>query len=221
MPLPIRRLLHLVLPLSFAIAPAGVMAEDLAVKITPTLDGVTVEHEGVPVRIQRNQDQANTIAPVFEKTSRPCPPFCIQPAHMPDGVETIGEVEMLGYLERVAQGDDSILIIDSRGPDWLQRGTIPGSVNIHYKQLSLRSADEADIAEILEQQFDVERTEAFWNFRFAKTLVLFCNGPWCGQSPTNIRSLLRIGYPPSKIKWYRGGMQAWETLGLTTVTPGQ
>ena len=62
-----------------------------------------------------------------------------------------------------------------------------------------------------------QRTAEFWKFSRAKTLVFFCNGPWCGQSPTNIRSLLRIGYPPSKLKWYRGGMQDWEILGLTTV----
>lgn len=194
-------------------------ASDVAVKITPELDGVTIRHQGEPLRIQRNQDQDNTIHPAFQRTSRPCPPFCIQPMHMPDGVETIGEVEMLGYLKRAAEGDDSILIIDSRGPNWLQRGTIPGSVNIHYRRLHLRTAEESDIAKILKEQFDVERTEEFWNYRDAKTLVLFCNGPWCGQSPTNIRALLRIGYPPSKLKWYRGGMQAWEILGLTTVVP--
>lgn len=217
MPPPACRRLILLL----ALLSGAAHAEDLAVNITPTLGGVTVPHAGQDVRVQRNQDQTNTIAPAFQRTSRQCPPFCIQPARMPDGVETIGEVEMLGYLERVAAGDDSVLIIDSRGPKWLQRGTIPGSVNIHFKRLSLKSADEAGIAEILEHQFDVERTDEFWNYRFAKTLVLFCNGPWCGQSPTNIRSLLRIGYPPSRIKWYRGGMQAWETLGLTTVTPEQ
>jgi len=31
--------------------------------------------------------------------------------------------------------------------------------------------------------------------------------------------LLKFGYPPEKIKWYRGGMQAWETVGLTTIKP--
>ena len=171
------------------------------------------------MHIQRNQDQTNTIKERFQRTARRCPPFCIQPMHMPDGVETIGELEMLDYLRRSADGDKSILIIDSRGPSWLEHGTIPGSVNIHYKRLSRRAAAESDIAEIVANQFGAERSEEFWNFRFAKTLVMFCNGPWCGQSPTNIRALLRIGYPPSKIKWYRGGMQAWETLGLTTVTP--
>jgi rhodanese-related sulfurtransferase len=194
-----------------------VAAGDVAVKLTPQLDGVVIQHHGEPLRIQRNQDQTNTINPNFQRTSRPCPPFCIQPMHMPEGVETIGEVEMFGYLKRIADGDDSVLIIDSRGPGWLERGTIPGAVNIHYKRLSLRTAEEADIADILQHQFGAERTEQFWNYRWAKTLVLFCNGAWCGQSPTNIRALLRIGYPPSKIKWYRGGMQAWEILGLTTV----
>ena len=57
------------------------------------------------------------------------------------------------------------------------------------------------------------------NYTNAKTLVMFCNGIWCGQSPNNILNLLKFGYPAHKIKWYRGGMQDWEILGLTTV-PG-
>ena len=203
------------------LAGARANADEIAVKITPSLEAVTTRHAGEPVTIQRDQDQANTIAPAFQKTSRRCPPFCIQPMRMPGGVETIGEIEMLDYLQRVANGDDSVLVIDSRGPDWLERGTIPGSVNIHYKRLSLRATDELSIAQILEDKFDAERLDELWNFRHAKTLVLYCNGPWCGQSPTNIRALLRFGYPPNKIKWYRGGMQAWEILGLTTVKPGE
>jgi rhodanese-related sulfurtransferase len=209
--------------LSVLIAAAGMQqsatASDLAVKITPQLDGISVMHDGRAVQIQRDQDTDNEISPAFQRTSRRCPPFCIQPMQMPEGVETVGEIEMLDYLQRAAEGDRDILIIDSRGEDWLQRGTIPGSINIHYKQLSRRSSEEADIARVLERQFGAERGAQLWDFRSARTLVLFCNGPWCGQSPTNIRALLRLGYPPSKIKWYRGGMQAWETLGLTTAVP--
>ncbi len=202
------------------IAVAGrAIAADMAVKITPELDGITISHREQPLVIERHQDQTHQINPRFQRIARKCPPFCIQPMQMPQGVETIAELEMLGYLQRAAAGDDSILIIDSRGRDWLKRGTIPGSVNIHYKRLSLRSSQETDIAAILTEQFGAQRTEEFWDFRDAKTLVLFCNGAWCGQSPTNIRSLLRIGYPSSKLKWYRGGMQGWEILGLTTVVP--
>ena len=195
-------------------------ASDIAVKITPDLDGITLAHRGQPLRIQRDQDQAHTISPGFQRTSRKCPPFCLQPMHLPNGVETIGEIEMLDFLRRRAEGDDSILIIDSRGPNWVSQGTIPGALNLHYKRLSLRSANESEIADILERQFGASRTDKLWDFRNAKTLVMFCNGAWCGQSPANIGSLMRMGYPPSKLKWYRGGMQAWEVLGLTTVTNG-
>ena len=190
-------------------------------KITPELESIDAKHAGENVQIRRDQDQTNQIHPAFQRTSRTCPPFCVQPVRMPESVETIGEIEMLDYLQRASKGDKSILIIDSRGPKWLQRGTIPGSVNIHYKQLSLKSSPEFAVADVLVNRFDAERTEEFWNFRFAKTLVLFCNGAWCGQSPTNIRALLRLGYPPSKIKWYRGGMQSWEAAGLTTVVPDE
>ena len=189
------------------------------VKITPDLAEITVQHSGEPVTVRRNQDTSNEIDPSFQLTSRRCPPFCIQPFQVAEGVETIDELQMLEYLKRISEGDDSILVIDSRGSRWLEHGTIPGSINIHYKKLSLRSATESDIAAILEHQFGVERNGELWNYRWAKTLVLFCNGMWCGQAPTNIRSLLRFGYPASKLKWYRGGVQDWETLGLTSIKP--
>ena len=46
-------------------------------------------------------------------------------------------------------------------------------------------------------------------------VALFCNGPWCGQSPTAIRRMIDAGYPADKIAYYRGGMQVWRLLGLT------
>ena len=58
-----------------------------------------------------------------------------------------------------------------------------------------------------------------WDFTDAKELVLWCNGPSCGQSPRAIRGLLDVGYPGEKIKYYRGGMQMWQLWGLTTVVP--
>jgi rhodanese-related sulfurtransferase len=56
-----------------------------------------------------------------------------------------------------------------------------------------------------------------WECAKAKKVLLFCNGPWCGQSPMAIKAMLREGYPADKILYYRGGMQAWHTLGLTVV----
>ncbi len=188
------------------------------VRITAELKRVEVRHAGRNVVIERRQDPASKINPDYARTARPCPPFCIQPVVLAPGVETIGELEMLDYLQRVAQGDDTVLVIDSRTPDWVEKGTIPGSINISWQQLNPEAgADPMEIADILERRFGALSQEGLWDYSAAKTLVMFCNGPWCGQSPTNIRTLLKFGYPAHKIKWYRGGMQDWESLGLTTV----
>ena len=192
------------------------------VNITREIESVTVRHGEAEVNIMRNQNQKNTINPAFAKTSRKCPPFCIQPATLAPGVETIAEVEMLDYLKRMSEGDDNIVVIDSRTPAWVAKGTIPGAVNIPWTSLNpAKGADPISIGEILEGRFNARNLEGLWDFREARTLVMFCNGMWCGQSPNNIKNLLGFGYPADKIKWYRGGMQNWETLGLTTVKPAQ
>ena len=190
----------------------------LEVAITAQIDSVEVRHAGEKVTIVRDQDLHNTIDPRYAKTSRTCPPFCIQPAKLSHGVETIAELELLEYLKLASEDDANVLVIDSRTQDWLKYGTIPGSVNIPWTELQQSAgADPFTITDILQQQFGVRISETLWDFSAAKVLVLFCNGMWCGQSPANIKSLLRIGYPPHKLKWYRGGMQAWQSLGLTVV----
>ena len=195
-------------------------AQDLEVNITPDMDRIEVTHEGEKVEIMRNQDTENTITQSFSKTSRPCPPFCIQPMILAPGVETIGEVEMLNYLTQKEFAADSVVVIDSRTPDWYERGTIPGAINLPWTDLNpAKGADPISIAEIMQEVFSVQESEGLFDFSNAKTAVMFCNGMWCGQSPNNIKNLLKFGYPAHKIKWYRGGMQDWEILGLTTVKP--
>jgi len=192
------------------------------VGITKGMMDVSVKHDGKDTKISRNQDNKNTVNPAFAKTSRPCPPFCIQPAVLAPGVETIAEVEMLGYISKMSAGDDTILVVDSRTPDWVKKGTIPGAVNLPWTKLNpAKGADPVSILEIMEDKFGVTESEGLLNFSKAKTLVMFCNGMWCGQSPNNIKNLLKFGYPAHKIKWYRGGMQDWEILGLTTVPGGK
>ena len=191
------------------------MAEPVG--ITPSLSSVEVIHNGKPVTIERNQDNKNTIAADYALTSRPCPPFCIRPIKLAPGVETIGELEMLDYLVAAGKPDSDILVIDSRTPDWVAKGTIPGSVNIPWTLLKEDTSNPITIAGILQDRFGALDEDQLWNFSNVKTLVLFCNGMWCGQSPRNISTLLKYGYPADKIKWYRGGMQNWQALGLTTV----
>jgi len=202
---------------------AAVSAEN---RITPDLDSVEVIHNGQKVVIMRGHDSSATLPEEFLKTDRGCPPFCLQPAVAAEGVTTVGELEVLDFLERSAGGDTSILVVDSRTPEWVMRGTIPGSVNIPWTLLGQDSmtgifadSGESEIDGIFEEQFGAEKQEKGWDFSNAKTLVLFCNGIWCGQSSHNIATLIELGYPAEKLNWYRGGMQDWTVAGLTTVKP--
>lgn len=208
-----------VLALALTTAAPTQAADDPKVKITPDMASVEIIHDGQKTTISRNQDEKNAVKADFAKTSRACPPFCIQPGTLAPGVETIGELEVLEYLKMIAGGDNSIMVVDSRTPDWVAKGTIPGSVNIPWDQLNAAKSDPFTIADILEKRLGARNQEGLWDFSSAKTLVMFCNGMWCGQSPTNIKTLLKYGYPADKLKWYRGGMQDWEILGLTTVIP--
>jgi rhodanese-related sulfurtransferase len=204
------------------------------VGITPSLMSVTVNHNGKPVEIKRNQDNNAKVIPAFASTSRPCPPFCIQPISLAPGLETLGEVEIIDYLKKQSDGDSSIVVIDSRTPDWVAKGTIPGSVNIPWTSLTTaKGATTEGITKIMTNDFGVKLskgadafavdeaiaagdTSKVFDYSNAKTLVMFCNGMWCGQSPASIATLLKFGYPAEKMKWYRGGMQDWAILGLTT-----
>lgn len=191
---------------------------DQPVGITAQQPWVDVLHEGHPVRIQRDQDNFGQIDPDYAMTSRPCPPYCIQPMQLAPGVETFGELELLETIKRITLGADNLLVIDSRDQDWLIRsGIIPGAIHLPWQKLHPAHTDSEAIADILTLLFGASRTGLLWNFENARTLLFYCNGPWCGQSPTNIRQLLALGYPPHKLKWYRGGMQEWKSLGLTTV----
>ncbi len=194
-----------------------VLAEELSepkkVMISPGVYSVEVMHNGEKISIKRNQNRKNIISQYYQPTHRgkiqPIAPF------NPHAVETIGALEVLDYLKQKAEGKESITVIDSRTKVWVKRGTIPGTVNIPFT--AFNEIDHA--VEIMEEEFDVLNVGSALDFTNAKTLVMYCNGIWCGQSPTAIKKLLSFGYPAAKIKYFRGGMQNWESLGLTIVKP--
>ncbi|MGA9573207.1 MAG: rhodanese-like domain-containing protein [Lysobacterales bacterium] len=210
-----KRILTISLFVTFIFSVSVCMAEPVG--ITPELSSIEVIHNGKAVKIERIQDNENTIEADYALTSRPCPPFCIRPIKLAPGVETIGELELIDYLVAASKPGSNILVIDSRTPDWVAKGTIPGSVNIPWTLLKEDTSNPITIGGILTNRFGAIEEDVFWDFSNVKTLVLYCNGMWCGQSPRNIQTLLKYGYPADKIKWYRGGMQNWHALGLTTV----
>ena len=223
----------------FALLGTQVMASDLEVQIAADKPYTTVQHGNELVKVQRIQDTSHLIDGSFAKTSRPCPPFCVNPMIIADGVATVAELEVIRFMETVLQRGDGILV-DSRTPSWHNKGTIPGSTNIPFNVFE-KSANDRELVEVLrrlggKQRHDVgvvtrslekaglfdgdEKTDT-WDFSDAKQLLLWCNGPWCGQSPRAIRALISLGYPPNNLYYYRGGMQMWQSLGLTTVLPSE
>jgi rhodanese-related sulfurtransferase len=216
-------------------------ATALDVKLTDYLAYLEVDHNGEQVRIQRIQDTGNVLNDGFAKTSRKCPPFCIQPMKVAPGVATVGEAEIFRFMEReLSEGNG--MIVDARTPSWYKKGTIPGSVNIPFTEF-VGESDAPETIKTLERVGGVQRgevgwlTRSFeklmsalglfgadqktdtWDFSDAKEVVFWCNGPWCGQSPRAINGLLSHGFPPEKVYYYRGGMQMWKVLGLTVVIP--
>ncbi len=110
----------------------------------------------------------------------------IQPMQLAEGVRTVGELEV---IEHLSQG---LPAVDSRDHGSFANATIPGATNLPFTEATARS-DELDRA---------------------RPTVFFCNGPQCGQSPRAIRGLLEAGYPPEALRYYRGGLHDWITLGL-------
>jgi rhodanese-related sulfurtransferase len=184
---------------------------DIKVGITASMPSVQVNHRGSPVEVKRIQDTNNRLVDDFSKTSRPCPPFCIHPMEAAPGVATVGELDVLDFVNNeVSQGAG--LLIDARMPKFYNSETIPGSVNIPFV-LFTSSANE--ILPLL----GVENKNNSWDFNNANELLLWCNGPWCDQSPRAINALVQAGYPAAKLRYYRGGMQLWKIFGLTTIQP--
>ncbi len=180
------------------------------VNLSPHIGVLEITTPTGTIIIRRKPDPLQTIPPPFDKTSRPCPPFCIQPISAGQGVQTIGELELFEYLQKGAKQND-ILIIDSRLAEWYLRETIPLAINIP-EELLMNGYDN-----IVQTDLGATKTEKGWDYTNARTLVIFCNGYWNPDSYQTIQFLLSKDYPAEKIKWYRGGMQAWLSLGLTTV----
>lgn len=174
------------------------------VGITAEMPSLTIQTGAGPVEIMRNQDTEARVADRWTKTSRPCPAFCIQPLVPAEGVKPVAELEVLEALRT-----GSHLLIDGRVRNQFEAGTIPGAVSVPY-------TEAADRLDELGCELDFE---GFLCDGVETQVILFCNGPWCGQSPTAARRMIAAGFPAENISYYRGGMQGWNNLGLTVV-PG-
>ena len=110
----------------------------------------------------------------------------IQPLRLPGGVETVGELEVLDHAR--AGG----ALVDTREPEYVLHGTLPGAVAIRHE-------------DILDGLADLDPDGP---------VVLFCNGPQCTATPQAVAELLEAGWDPACLRYYRGGIHDWVTLGL-------
>jgi rhodanese-related sulfurtransferase len=219
----------LLLPL-MAVAAEATDEKALDVKLSSDRPFTHVIHDGRSIKVQRIQDPDYQLEGYYAKTARKCPPFCLQPMQVDPGVATIGEIELFDFMEGKLR-DKAGLLIDARTPEWFNRGTIPGSINVPFTRLSKPGTAEMENALLLfgaKPRVDVgafslkleqlgimgsgDKTEK-WDFSNTKSLVLWCNGPECGQSPRAIKGLLKVGYPADKIFYYRGGECSYGSSG--------
>jgi len=166
------------------------------------------EQDAKPLRITRDsatfelQTWQGPLTVQRSKSACGEPKGFVQPLVPVPGVTLVNEIDVLHAL-----GDAQTMVIDMRDEDDPLDATLPNSYHIPYNELE----DRLDV-------LGCQRlpTKA-WNCSQAKRIVAFCYGPMCVQSPTGIASIVRQGYPPSKIFYYRGGLLDWQGIGLTTV----
>lgn len=126
----------------------------------------------------------------------------LQPLVPLPGVRPVTEIEVLQALN-----DPQTMVIDMRDEEEPLKVTIPNTYHIPFNELEDRMGELGC----------TQQAKTQWDCTKAPQIVAFCNGPVCPQSPIGIASMVRAGFPVSKISYYRGGMMDWEALGLTTV----
>jgi len=193
-----------------ALAITGAAAQAQEVAITPGNNVARLELNGETIVIGRIQDQDNTLRGPYARTSRPCPPDCLTPLRAAPGVETLGELEVLAFLQTDVQAGAGLLV-DTRVPQDFATLRIPGAVNVPFTALEPSNPFRDQILVALGAQ---ERSGGL-DFRNAKRLALYCDGAWCNSARNSLRHLLEAGYPPQRLYFYRGGLQAWQLMGLS------
>ncbi|MCP8937158.1 rhodanese-like domain-containing protein [Alsobacter sp. SYSU M60028] len=94
--------------------------------------------------------------------------------------------------------DGSSVILDTRPRSEFVNGHIPGANNL--------SASPSDLAEAVGQLVSGDK---------AKSLILYCNGPFCQASRRVSDLLLAAGF--TNVRRYQLGMPIWRSLGGPTV----
>ncbi len=143
----------------------------------------------------------------------------IQPIQIDNEIKTVGEIEVLKFLEYLEFEPEKYALVDARKPQWYEKITITHSINIPFSDIAEDKDFPEDYKKVLKQLNIKKQNSGKLDFSQAKSVIVFCNGNWCVQSVWAIEALVKLGYPKKKIFWYRGGLQDWLGSGFTTLTP--
>jgi len=169
-------------------------------KVTPTLEMVSILHEGEEVVIKRKVQEGLT----------ECPPFCIQPISI-EGVRSVGEVETLEFLKNLKEKKVRLLL-DVREHIAYQEATIPGAINLPLSMLDKKSPYYEKVLTLL----GAKKKAQSWYFKNVHILLVFGTSAMHNEASTMVKRLIKLGYPKEKILYYRGGIESWRRSGLTT-----
>lgn len=203
-------MIRLIAAVGLAIATAAAPVQSQEVGISPNQGDVSLILNGQSVTVARIQDTDHMLTGEYARTSRPCPGQCLTPITAGAGIATLGELEVLAFLETDVQAGTGLLI-DARLPTGFAQGRIPGAVNVPHTTLEESNPFRSQILMAL----GAREAGSGFDFADAKRLVLYCDGPWCADARQGLRDLASAGYPTNKLFFYRGGMQAWLHAGLT------
>jgi len=170
--------------------------------ITENLNSVKVQHEKDEVLIERKLLSQNAT----------CPPFCIEPMQI-KGVTTLGELEVLEFIDKLKEKKGRLLI-DVRENTLYDKETIPGAINLPYSMLKYGSKYQGEVLRLLGAK--LKKSSVEWSFKRAQRLLIFGDSATTPEASKSLKTLLRLGYPSSKLFYYRGGVSSWKALGLTT-----
>ena len=187
---------HLAAGCALLLAWSGSVAQDQAqdqkaLRLIGQQTEMTVHTENGPLLVTRSK----TPFSVTKGALQPLVPFA--------GVQPATEIEVLQALN-----DPGTMVIDMRDDDGPPQPTIPNAYNIPY----------ADVEDRLDELGCVRRDRSRWDCAGAVKVIAFCYGHPCVQSPAGMARMVQVGFPVDKLSYYRGGMMAWQALGLTTVT---
>lgn len=183
-----------------------------AAQTLPVTADAVFTFNGQEITISRQTTLDPSTLDVVSRAYSDCMAPCLSPMNVAPDVPTLGELDVIDFLSTQVEAGEGLLI-DARLPANRAVGFIPASVNIPTATIAPTNPYRDEILMAL----GAEQYQGIFNFDNALSLVVFDDGPATQDAPQFITALLDAGYPPAKIAYYRGGMQVWTTLGLTTL----